>query len=56
MTSHVTPGPSSDLRAERADPTEMLKGKNTNKRNSAGKEIISTPEKKAARIKREKVG
>ena len=34
----------------------MPKGKNKNKRKSAGGEILSTPEKKAAGIKREKVG
>ena len=33
----------------------MPKGKNKNKRNSAGGEVLSTPEKKAAGIKREKV-
>ena len=34
----------------------MPKGKNKNKRNSAGGEVIRTPEKKAAGIKRDKVG
>ena len=34
----------------------MPKGKNKNKRKSAGGEVLSTPEKKAAGIKREKVG
>ena len=34
----------------------MPKGKNRNKRKSAGGEILSTPEKKAAGIKTEKVG
>ena len=34
----------------------MPKGKNKNKRKSAGGEVLSTPEKKAAVIKREKVG
>ena len=34
----------------------MPKGKNKNKRKSTGREILSTPEKKAAGIKREKVG
>ena len=34
----------------------MPKGKNKNNRKSAGKEILSTPEKKAAEINRKKVG
>ena len=34
----------------------MLRGKNKNERKSAGQEKLSTPEKKAAGIKREKVG
>ena len=34
----------------------MPKGKNKNKRKSAGGEVLNTPEKKAAGIKREKVG
>ena len=34
----------------------MPKGRNKNKRKSAGGEVLSTPEKKAAGIKREKVG
>ena len=34
----------------------MPKDKNKNKRKSAGMKILSTPEKKAARIKREKMG
>ena len=34
----------------------MPKGKNKNKRESAGWEVLSTPEKKAAGIRREKVG
>ena len=34
----------------------MLKGKNKHKRKSAGGEVLSTPEKKAAGIKREKAG
>ena len=36
--------------------TGMPKGRNKNKRKSAGGEILSTPEKKAAGIQREKVG
>ena len=43
-----------DVRTDR--PTEMPKGKNKNKRKSAGGEILCTPEKKAAEIMREKVG
>ena len=34
----------------------MLKGQNKNKRKSVGTEILGMPEKKAAGIKREKVG
>ena len=34
----------------------MPKGKNKNKRKSTGGEVLSIPEKKAAGIKREKVG
>ena len=37
-------------------PTEMPKCKNKNKRKSTGGEVLSTPEKRAAGIKREKVG
>ena len=42
---------------DQADLTDQnAEGKNKNKRKSAGKEILSTLEKKAAGIKREKVG
>ena len=42
---------------DRANPTDPnAEGKNKNKRKSAGGEVLSTPEKKAAGIKREKVG
>ena len=50
----VTTGP--DRPTGPIRPTRMPKGKNKNKRKSAGGEILSTPEKKAAGIKREKVG
>ena len=46
----VTSGPTGPIR-----PTEIPKGKNKHKTRSAGKEIPSTLEKKAAGIKREKV-
>ena len=45
MTSHVT-----------LEPTDMLKGKNKRKSKSADGEVLSTSEKKAAGINREKVG
>lgn len=56
MTSDVTPEPSSDFLCNQAILTEIPKGKNKNRRKSAGKEIFSTHEKKTARIKRDKVG
>ena len=51
MTSGLTDRPTGPIR-----PTKMPKGRNKNKRKSASWEVLSTLEKKAAGIKREKVG
>ena len=53
MTSHVTPESSFDFQA---DTTGMLHSQNMNMRKSAGKEILSTPEKKATGIQIERGG
>ena len=53
ITSLVTPGPSTDFRA---NLTNKLKGQNTNKRINVSEEVHSILKKKAVENKREKVG